>query len=941
MTSEVRKMRTVLWGERGVVWVLSLLCVAYGSVSQAADWPQWRGNRQHTGYQPTPGTISKPVARPLAHLGTTVSTPQVLLGKLPTCDHVVYLASPGVLRARCSDGRSLWSTQIHDATSPRALMDFDGDGRLDLLTASSGFSLSHIEVLDAGSGRLIWTSPSVEGAVGALALHDLDGDSIPDIAWAPAGSSTVMAYRLAKGARLLWKRELDDYQSDPYSFTPMVVSDLDHDGVEELILAGGRHQFSVIVLRASDGHLLEHEQFFNEDIDARTIEGGGDLQFLAASDVDGDGDEEIVVVGGYSSSAQYMFQGVMVASSDLSNVEVATTAPPSFVSGSLIDLDGDGLDEFLASHYDPARRRHEIRVTDLRSLTTRVTLDDLQLVSIVDGDGTPIVLTHPGVRAEEIAPVGPVRALRFEAGRGFSTAWEQSYVQLLPDTSPAALARSDIANPGGRTMTRDADRDGKREVIAVLMERGQSVITSLSVDSGKIVAQLPVATGDGVSFAQSAWGSPEGDMVVGLRSGALLIVDSSLKVVGSFDAGGYYLHDAGNGHSFETAIITDLDADGKNEIYASGPQPMVYKIDAAHAAPAVEEFIRPNAGQDLVAIQARGKRALLMRACYPSDFSSLCAVDSSAKILWYNELHDEVGSRLPLGPNLVYGIGTTAKIVVAGGESYPMTTRLLDSEDGRDIWSTDVGPYWDATYAVMDVDHDNIDDIAFNFSQNKAGVLAGRDGNIVSAPGTPPEFNDLKIVDYNGALMAGDFEENGGSTFIAGQDNAHLSMWRPTINQTPAELMWAAPFRALDDERDSMPAVAPTPAGFVVGSGSRRGILTARSARDGSILWSAMPRNGTLTQSNDANRLSSVLALDVDGNGTTEFVVGGYDGWLYAIDALTGRLVWSISLGAAVGDPIAGDVDGDGGSEIIVSVADGNLYEVQDIAPDRRRAVGR
>jgi outer membrane protein assembly factor BamB len=70
------------------------------------------------------------------------------------------------------------------------------------------------------------------------------------------------------------------------------------------------------------------------------------------------------------------------------------------------------------------------------------------------------------------------------------------------------------------------------------------------------------------------------------------------------------------------------------------------------------------------------------------------------------------------------------------------------------------------------------------------------------------------------------------------------------------------------------------------------------------------------------------VAMDVNGDGRVEFVVGGYDGWLYALDAATGALVWSLDLGAPVGDPIAADTDGDGLSEILAPTADGYLYAI-------------
>ncbi|MGZ5492307.1 MAG: hypothetical protein ACXW3E_01740, partial [Thermoanaerobaculia bacterium] len=62
-------------------------------------------------------------------------------------------------------------------------------------------------------------------------------------------------------------------------------------------------------------------------------------------------------------------------------------------------------------------------------------------------------------------------------------------------------------------------------------------------------------------------------------------------------------------------------------------------------------------------------------------------------------------------------------------------------------------------------------------------------------------------------------------------------------------------------------------------------------------------------------------------------------GRLRALDAATGREIWSIDFGAPLGDPIAADVDGDGSSEIVVAAADGWLYVVNESG--RRRAVSQ
>jgi outer membrane protein assembly factor BamB len=143
--------------------------------------------------------------------------------------------------------------------------------------------------------------------------------------------------------------------------------------------------------------------------------------------------------------------------------------------------------------------------------------------------------------------------------------------------------------------------------------------------------------------------------------------------------------------------------------------------------------------------------------------------------------------------------------------------------------------------------------------------------------------------------------------------------------------LWSLEQASADDERYSMAGVAPLFSDdFVVGLGSQRGNLRAVRGSDGAVLWETGLWNGAGGPVSDSqpNSLSSVLAMDVNGDGRPDFVVGGADGWLYAVDAASGSLLWSFDLGASVGEPIAADIDGDGSSELLVPTASGYLYAI-------------
>lgn len=95
-------------------------------------------------------------------------------------------------------------------------------------------------------------------------------------------------------------------------------------------------------------------------------------------------------------------------------------------------------------------------------------------------------------------------------------------------------------------------------------------------------------------------------------------------------------------------------------------------------------------------------------------------------------------------------------------------------------------------------------------------------------------------------------------------------------------------------------------------------------------------RGGTIT--------GITAVADLDGRGTQGLLVGSTDGWLYALDACSLAVRWSMDFHAPVGEPIVADTDGDGDDDVMVSAGDGYLYglgartleapaAVRDVAP--------
>jgi outer membrane protein assembly factor BamB len=71
---------------------------------------------------------------------------------------------------------------------------------------------------------------------------------------------------------------------------------------------------------------------------------------------------------------------------------------------------------------------------------------------------------------------------------------------------------------------------------------------------------------------------------------------------------------------------------------------------------------------------------------------------------------------------------------------------------------------------------------------------------------------------------------------------------------------------------------------------------------------------------------SSPALGDINNDGRTEVVQGDVLGGVHAYDALTGKVLWEITIDGVCGSPALGDINGDGMLEIVIATSTGKLY---------------
>ena len=98
-----------------------------------------------------------------------------------------------------------------------------------------------------------------------------------------------------------------------------------------------------------------------------------------------------------------------------------------------------------------------------------------------------------------------------------------------------------------------------------------------------------------------------------------------------------------------------------------------------------------------------------------------------------------------------------------------------------------------------------------------------------------------------------------------------MMMLRVSVARRQSSILWSREQAVLDDERYSMPAIAPIPgAAPMIGVGTLRGVLLGIDSSGGGVRWQTPLVDPGWTFA--TNAISSVVAADIDG-------VNGPEGW--------------------------------------------------------------
>lgn len=314
---------------------------------------------------------------------------------------------------RVNNGQGVFSagSEVAVGTRPDALVvgDVDGDGDLDFLTAADDLSRTVSLRLNNGQGNFDRGQEISTGQFPkSVALGDIDGDGDLDLLVASSGSNAVSIRRNDGTGSFSGSQEVPVGTSP----TDVVVGDVDGDGDLDLLTAdyGNNRLFSgggtTVSVRLNDGQ--------GNFSGTQQVTVGLGPYALAIGDIDGDGDLDLLTANsGRSTPTASGNTTVSVRLNDgqgnfSGNQEFSVGATPEELV--LGDIDGDGdLDVLIAKGFSSSSSAVSVRLNNGRgqfSGTQEVevgTAPNALVLGDVDGDGDLDLLTAIGTTSGAVS----------------------------------------------------------------------------------------------------------------------------------------------------------------------------------------------------------------------------------------------------------------------------------------------------------------------------------------------------------------------------------------------------------------------------------------------------------------------------------------------------------------------------------------------------------
>lgn len=936
--------------------VCALLTGLLWTVSAAGqDWPIGRHDAGRSAFQRSAMAIVRPAEIATLRLGGRLDAGRLLAADLDLdgLPETVFARAGRLLSFDPSGDLDAVSDDL-GADRPLGAADLDGDGRPDVALATSAPGLA---VIDGSDGRVLLATGAAVAPPGTAVPVDIDGDGAFEVYVADDGCATGdpaaggRVYGFSDGAGSL-RTTLRTETHDFWCGRNHVAADLDGDGLPEMVAPDEERVWAYDPRGGFSTHASPPLGSFPRG-----------LVDVAAADLDGDGDDELILASNNPWRWVATSRRLLVLEAEGGALALRWEQRVPADAGRHRYLDAPAADvlpdvpglEVVTSMADGSTSGWSVRVfrglgidgspDRIAEVAGRIALGTADL----DGDGAAEILARPAPDLEPEETPQPVEAWRVRLDGEPERLWEAppAVLPLLPDPGRARFAAPGgwgapegpviLRGPEGDPallVARDADGDDRSDTLVLL-----------DGPTGRDLASWGTGGRDGLfpsftAFARASGGGAT--LAAASDDGRVALLDDALSLLD--DAGGDGRPDVEAADALPSPPIV-VRAAGRATTLAvdAGGRPVAFP--APLAAAAVDPLEPPVRSPARLAGDERAPLSAARCDC-PAGVVPVGFADDDGRAA-LAILGDLAGPPLlaplersgtPLGDPLPLGDLDPA---------YPgwdvVATRHLDvqaygSRSFLSACSTGAGaPLWvgaeaegdgDDPLSAADLDGDGTPEILAVRGAYLEAVLA--DGGGVFQRGEAGG-GAIAAVDVDDDRLAELFY--GGSS-LAGPER---------LSRHRFDRVWIADPGV--SHRGRYPAVGCGASGAwrvaAVAEGSS--VLSAWSAEDGSLLWRAALAGGRGWASEAEARaagarpgvLSSPVAVEsLDGADDGGFLVGSSDHRLYAVRASDGSVAWSAPLHAPVGDPIAADPEGDGAIRVLAPTSDGRLHVLGAAAAD-------
>jgi len=256
-----------------------------------------------------------------------------------------------------------------------ALQDIDNDGDQDVICSGKNGSNSRVTKLYLNDGNNTFSevsgTPFDAVAFGDIGFSDFNGNGFQDILITGMNASNIPVAKLYGNDGQGSYSESTGSVLEGMWYSSCVFADVDNDSDQDIILSGRNNQIDYkTTLYMNDGSGA-YTEILGTPFD------GGNYCAIAAADIDNDDDVDVLVTGNNSSNDRiaklYTYEGIGVYN------EVANTPFDGVESGALAfsDIDGDGDKDLLIT----GRNVSNIRIAKLYENAGDGTFTEMQGVS--------------------------------------------------------------------------------------------------------------------------------------------------------------------------------------------------------------------------------------------------------------------------------------------------------------------------------------------------------------------------------------------------------------------------------------------------------------------------------------------------------------------------------------------------------------------------------